>query len=493
VLTACSSPAGTRPSGGQGAAVSTPAPATEVPAALRRFYGQHLRWSSCGRFSCSTLTVPEDYARPDGRSLHIAVIRDQTISDPAGSLIVNPGGPGGSGVQFVREAASAFTPLLQHFALVSFDPRGVGQSDPVRCVGTPFLDSYLNEAPAPHSSAQDRQFAAQARQFADDCFARNGSYLEHVGTIDAARDMDVLRSALGDRSLTYYGASYGTYLGAKYAQLFPQNIRAMVLDGAVNPAQSTLAADRQQAVGFETDLTDFLANCVSSGGCPLGTSDTAAMHGLDRLLAQVTAHPEPVGGGRTLGPGNFFNGLASGFYDSSDWPQLRSALKAVQAGNGAPLLAFADALSGRNDHDNTYSNLLESNVSINCIDRPSPRSLAAYRSAARSAAAVAPFFGPAIVWSSLPCAYWRVPPVEDAHPVSAANTAHPLLVLGVTHDPATPYVQAQALTRQLGNARLVTLDGDGHTAFLRGDSCIDGLTDDYLETLRLPASGVTCH
>lgn len=473
--------------------MSTPAPVTGVPADLQRYYRQSLHWSDCGQtFTCSTLTVPEDYSHPDGPTLRVAVIRDQIAAHPQGSLIVNPGGPGGSGVQFVREAAGAFSPLLQHFALVSFDPRGVGQSDPVRCVSTSFLDAYLNEPPAPTTPAQETSFAAEARQFADACSARNGGLLAHVGTIDAARDMDVLRSALGDPRLTYYGASYGTYLGTKYAQLFPGRIRAMVLDGAVDPSQSTLASDIQQAIGFDTDLRDFLANCVSLGHCPLGRSVPAGLADLRRLYDRVTAHPEPVGS-RTLGAGNFFNGLASGFYDTSEWPQLRQALRNVAHGNGALLLAFVDALSGRNDRTNTYSNLLESNVSINCIDRPAPRGVAAYRRAAATAGRVAPFFGPAIVWSSLPCAFWHVPPVESPHPVRAPGVDHPILVLGVTHDPATPYKQAQALTRQLGRAQLVTLDGDGHTAYLRGNSCIDAATNSYLESLRLPSAGLTCH
>ncbi len=436
--------------------------------------------------------MPEDYSDPSGRTLHIAVIRDQRVAHPIGSLIVNPGGPGGSGVQFVREAAGAFSPLLDHFALVSFDPRGVGQSDPIRCTSTSFLDDYLNEPPVPSSPSQLNQFEGNARQFADDCFSRNGQYLEHVGTEDAARDMDVLRAALGDRKLTYYGASYGTYLGAKYVQLFPSHIRAMVLDGAVNPAQSAEAADIQQAVGFETDLTDFLHACVATGHCSLGSTYPAAYAGLTALEAKVAAAPLPVGS-RTLGAGNFFNGLASGFYNSSDWPELRSALAAAQSGNGALLLAFADALSGRDDRTNTYSNLVESNAAINCVDRPAPRNIATYQKDAAIAARRAPFFGPAIVWSSLPCAYWKVPPVESPHPVSARDVTTPILVLGTTHDPATPYQQAVALTHQLGQARLVTLDGDGHTAYLRGDSCIDDAVNAYIVTLRLPAAGLTCH
>lgn len=497
LLAACST---TSSSGGppQPSGTATPTVTSAgVPAgqrALARFYRQRLAWKPCGTtFSCARLTVPEDYAKPGGRTLSIAVIRDHVSSHVQGSLIVNPGGPGGSGVQFVRDDAAAFRGLLQHFDLVSFDPRGVGQSAPIRCVSTAFLDHYLNLPPAPATQAQLQTMLRYDHEFAAACAKHNGSLLRHVGTIDAARDMDVLRAALGDKRLTYYGASYGTYLGAKYAQLFPHRIRAMILDGAVNPAQPTIQGDIQQAVGFETDLHDFLAYCANSANCPLGDSPASAYQGLLALAHRVATNPEPVGG-RVLGPGNFFNGLASGFYASSDWPELKVALKDVQRGNGAPLLQdFADSLYERNDRTNTYSNLAESNLAINCVDRPAPKAISAYRAAAKTAAAKAPFFGPGIVWSSLPCAFWPAPPVENTHPVNASGASEPILVMGTTHDPATPYAQAVALTRQLGRARLLTLDGDGHTAFLRFDPCIDAAGDAYLLHLTLPPQGTTCH
>ena len=465
-----------------------------VPADLRKFYDQKLVWKQCGAstFSCSTLTVPEDYSDPSGKTLQIAVIKDQLVSHPIGSLIVNPGGPGGSGVTFVREASEAFSTLLQHFSLVSFDPRGVGESDPIRCVSSAFLDHSTNMNPVPTTSPEIAAAVNEARTFANDCYKRNGQYLEHVGTIDAARDMDVLRAAVGDAKLTYYGASYGTYLGAKYAQLFPTHIRAMILDGAVNPAQSTMSSDRQQAIGFETDLHDFLVNCVQSSNCSLGSTVAAATQELHNLVAQVTAHPIPAANGRMLGPGLFFSGLASGFYDASDWPDLRAAISEVQQGNPTLMIEFADELNERNANG-TYTNLIESNTAINCVDRPSPKSLSTYEKDARSDAKVAPFFGAAIAWSSLPCAYWRVPPVEQAHPVHAPDASATILVMGTTHDPATPYRQAQELTKQLGKAQLVTLVGDGHTAYIYGNTCIDSAANNYLIDLKLPPKGLRCH
>lgn len=470
---------------------TTSVPGSADPKGLQRFYAQRLAWHRCGKFSCSELTVPEDYQHPAGKTLRVAVIRYEKSRHPSASLIVNPGGPGGSGVQFVRGAYPAFEPLLSQLALVSFDPRGVGASAPIRCVSSRFLDEYLNEPPAPQTATQVALDVRQARAFAADCYRRNGSYLEHVGTIDAARDMDVLRAALGDQQLTYYGASYGTYLGAKYAQLFPQRIRAMVLDGAVDPAEPAEAADRDQAVGFETDLNDFLRRCARRPACPFGPTISAAKRWLRSLMGRISTHPETVGS-RQLGIGNFVNGLASGFYDASDWPELQIALQHAADGNGAGMLRFADPLNERRPNG-SYSNLIESNNAINCVDRPAPRSIATIAADARADAKVAPFFGAAIAWSSLPCSFWKVPPVETAHPVHAPDTSSTIVVVGTTHDPATPYRNAVALTRELGNARLVTRDGDGHTAFLSGNVCVYQAVGRYLLFHQLPLPDLVCH
>jgi pimeloyl-ACP methyl ester carboxylesterase len=463
---------------------------TAAPAPLRRYYNQHLTWHSCANgFQCATLTVPMDYAHPTGRVLHLAVIAHRSSGSPRGSLIINPGGPGASGVTFEEEAAGAFAQLTDHYNLVSFDPRGVGRSDPIRCVSGKQMDAYINANPVPTTAAQRAEIVDQARTMADACYRRNGNYLEHVSTLDTARDMDVLRAALGDQKLTYYGASYGTYLGAKYAQLFPTRIRAMVLDGAVNPDEPSNAENRVQAEGFQTDLDDFLAACVQTGSCPLGPSDATAHARLEQLRRSLTAHPVPVGK-RALTAGEFFEGLAGGLYTTEDWPQLWAALGALEHGDGSGLLAFSDAFTERSTNG-TYSNLLESNTAINCIDRPYSRSVGSYARSARAFAKVAPDFGAAIEYGSLPCAFWRMPPVEHVHPVHAAG-APPILVIGTTRDPATPYVWAQALARQLKSGVLLTYNGDGHTAYLRGDPCVEAAVKDYMLNLVTPKAGTRC-
>lgn len=458
---------------------------------LSAYYHQTLSWHPCHEvFQGATLQVPLDYTKPAGRSLGIAVIRQPSSGAHAGSLIINPGGPGASGITFEAEASTSFSQLTDHYDLVSFDPRGVGASNPIRCVSSSQLDTYINTNPVPRTAAEHARLVAQAKTMADDCYQRNGSYLEHVGTIDEARDMDVLRAALGDAKLTYYGASYGTYIGAKYAQLFPTHIRAMVLDGALNPAEPLARSNLVQAKGFQTDLDDFLAACVKSGSCPLGSTITAAHAGLEALKAQVTAHPETSATGRVLGAGEFFEGLAAGLYSSSDWPQLWAVLGAVKQDNPTGLLLFADTLTERNSNG-TYTNLIEANIAINCIDRPAAKKVSTYDAAARAFAKKAPDFGAAIEYGSLPCAFWRVPPVEKVHPVHAPN-APPILVIGTTRDPATPYVWAKALAKQLGSGVLLTFNGDGHTAYLRHNGCVDTAVYNYVENLQPPKVGTTC-
>jgi pimeloyl-ACP methyl ester carboxylesterase len=472
------------------ASPTTPASTPSGARALARFYQQRLSWSGCGGgFDCASLLVPVDYTKPDGTTMHVAVVRKRSSGSHRGSLIINPGGPGASGIDYAKGAADVFSGVTTHFDLVSFDPRGVGQSRPIRCVSSADLDAFVHADPTPDNAQEKAALRASSKRFADACWARNHSYLEHVGTIDAARDMDVLRAALGDRKLTYYGASYGTYMGAKYAQLFPTRIRAMVLDGALDPRQPTAAENRVQAIGFETDLTDFLDWCARSGSCPLGSTSSSARQGLDDLAASIDAHPLQVGS-RSLGPGEFFEGLALGLYSPSYWSGLKSALGSAKSGDGSVLLQFSDALTDRHP-DGSYSNLIESNLAINCIDRPAPRDPAAYDAAARTFAKVSPHFGTAIAYGSLPCAYWHVPPVESAHAVTAAG-APPIVVIGTTRDPATPYVWAQALAKQLSSGVLITFDGDGHTAYDRGDHCVTGAVNAYLDDLVVPRDGLRC-
>ncbi len=489
-------------------------PAGPPPTTLAGYYAQKLRWVTCDKvFQCARLLVPFDYSRPAWRRFSLPVIR-LPASHPAqriGALLVNPGGPGGSGVAYALQARSEIAaPVRARFDIVGFDPRGVGGSEPaVHCLTGPELDQYFATDDMPASPAQVRVVVAESRRFAHGCERSSGALLRYVGTRNAARDMDVLRAALGQAKLTYLGKSYGTYLGTWYAALFPRHVRALVLDGAIDPASSGISMNAVQAEGFEVALRAFIANCAAAAGCPLGHSGVAAgLARIQSLLARASVHPlrndldgQPANGAMLL------NGIATALYNQAYWGTLRSALAAAFGGNGTILVELANALFERSS-SGQYSNLADAETAVDCLDRPWPRSLASWRSAAAAAGRAAPVFGQAIMWGSLPCAYWPVRSYPLPSTLRAAGHgqlvlgpggrsalgagAPPILVVGNLRDPATPYRWAQALSRDLRSGVLLGWDGNGHTAYMMGSSCVDNVVNKYLISLAVPRSGTVC-
>jgi pimeloyl-ACP methyl ester carboxylesterase len=493
LIAGCSGPTST-PAAGSGAVAASPA--GPAPTAIAGYDAQKLGWRSCGDgFQCARLLVPFDYQQPAWRRFSLPVIR-LPASDPArrtGSLVINPGGPGASGLGYARQARTVVSAAVRaRFDVVGFDPRGVGGSLPsVRCLTGPQFDRYFATSDNPVSRAQLAEVVTQAKLFASECERRSGALLPYVGTRNAARDMDVLRAALGDAKLTYLGKSYGTYLGAWYAQLFPSHVRALVLDGAVNPGGSAFSMNVVQAQGFEIALRSFTADCVRRPGCPLGNGTVSTgIARLDRLLDQAASRPLVSQVARQSANGAMLlSGVASALYNKAFWVYLRAGLARAFAGNGTVLVELADALIERG-RDGRYSNLTDANMAVNCVDRPWPRSLRTWRSAAAAAARAAPQFGAANMWGSLPCAYW---PVRAAAPRSLrAAGAPPILVVGTTRDPATPFRWAQALAQDLASGVLLGWNGDGHTAYLMGSTCVDTAVDRYLISLAAPRDGAVC-
>lgn len=476
---------GTR-AGGNGTPPPTTNPAPASPT---------LAWRACGDpFQCSTLRVPLDYAHPSAGTVDLALIR-LPASDPAhrvGSLLVNPGGPGASGIDLVRSNSDLFSNQLRaRFDLVGFDPRGVGMSDPVRCESGPQLDKFIDADPAPTTPAGLQSLVTISRSFAANCAATSGTaLLAHVGTVDAARDMDRIRAALGEAKLTYLGFSYGTFLGATYADLFPTHIRAMALDGAIDPSLPTEPSDLQQALGFEQDLNDFLANCDATAGCPLDQAGGSRAT-FDRALARIHSGP-PIPtdqADRPLGSGDGYLGIIAGLYSSDTWPILAQAVADVLSGNAQSLLDLTDSYTMRQP-DGTYANTTEANAAINCVDRSSPTQLSVYQADAVRFAQQAPDFGALEAYGPLVCAYWPVPPTDQPHRITAKG-APAIVVVGTTGDPATPYAGAQALASQLASGVLITHNGVGHTAY--GDStCVSQAVDAYLVNLAVPRAGLVC-
>ncbi len=502
LLAACSSGAAppaapASPSGAAYPSGSPVGPAGPAPMTLAGYYAQKLRWRPCHQgFQCARLLVPFDYRRPAWRRFSLPVIR-LPASGPGtriGSLVVNPGGPGGSGVQYAQQARSQVSAAVRaRFDVAGFDPRGVGGSIPaVRCLSDAQLDRFFATSDTPGNTAQQAALVSESKLFARACQQRSGALLPYVATANAARDMDVLRAALGDARLTYLGKSYGTYLGTWYAQLFPSHVRALVLDGAVDPGDPALNMNVVQAQGFQVALRSFVADCLRRSACPFphGQTVTAATARVQAMLNQAAAKPltSQIPGQ----PGDsslLLNGVAAALYSKSFWPYLRLGLTAAFQGNGSVLVALGDALAER-DKNGHYSNLIPAELAVDCTDRPWPRNLPAWRAAAASAARAAPMFGAAIMWGSLPCAYW---PVRPAPPVRLRGAgAPPILVVGTTRDPATPFRSAQALARDLRSGVLLGWNGDGHTAYMMGSSCVDSAVDRYLIGLVVPRNGMVC-
>jgi pimeloyl-ACP methyl ester carboxylesterase len=482
--------------GGSAGPPSKPAPPPPgVSGALRGFYTQHLDWSACGSgFQCGWLRVPLDYDQPAGATIKLAVTRKPAGDQDhrVGSLLVNPGGPGGSGIGYARSVSDAFSDnLRERFDIVGFDPRGVGQSAPVRCLDDRAMDTFAATDPDPTSPQQIATVSDNDRAFVAACQRNSANLLPHVGTPDVARDMDVLRGALGDQRLYYLGKSYGTYIGAVYAGMFPTHVGRMVLDGAIDPRLSSAAMGRAQAAGFELALHRFVADCVAHADCPLGHDATAARQQLSALLTSIEAHPLPGDSRRPLTEALAVTGISAALYDEQSWPSLRQALTLAVRGDGRGLLVLSDSYYER-DSSGHYSNEMAANNAVNCLDHPDVTSIADVQRELPALSAASPLFGPAIAWGSLVCAYWPVRPESQPAAITAAG-APPILVVGTTRDPATPYAWAQGLAGQLASGRLLTFDGDGHTAYERGSGCVDTAVDRYLLAGQPPAAGTTCH
>jgi len=489
---------------GGGTPAGTPAPPTadgDPPAgvkdpaadpALARFYGQRLSWRDCGDgYECSDLTVPLDWSQPAGQTLEVAVTRLPASGDRIGSLVINPGGPGVSGIQYAQVARQAFgRDVLQHLDIVGFDPRGVGASDPVECMPDSQMDAYVAADSTPDNAAEITSIVSMARQFGDACVSNTGPLIRHVDTLSVARDMDVLRAALGERVLMYHGASYGTFLGAWYAQTFPWRVGRMVLDGAVDPALGSEAYVRGQAQGFYRALNAYIADCLDRAGCPLRGTQQQALGQVGTMLARADSVPLRTRSGRLLTQSLMATGIAQALYSEQLWPELTSSLKAALAGDGTGLLALADLYLERDAHGH-YGQVLAANPAIYCLDSKESRTPQQIAVDAAQLQRMYPPLGSTAGWGALGCAEWPVKAVLSPQRLTARGAA-PILVVGTVDDPATPYEWAQALASQLSSGRLLTWEGHQHTAYHQGSQCIDDAVEAYLLAGTLPPAGTRC-
>ncbi|MCX5445957.1 alpha/beta hydrolase [Streptomyces nigrescens] len=478
------------------AASLAPLPAS-TPASLRPYYDQKLSWRPCSvaGFECATMKAPLDYAKPSADTdLKLAVARKKATGPGSriGSLQVNPGGPGGSAIDYLQQYAPQPAPVRARYDLVAMDPRGVDHSEPVECLTDKQMDRYTQTDVTPDSPAEVNKLISAYRSFAKGCASRAGKLLSHVSTIEAARDMDVLRAVLGDKKLTYVGASYGTFLGATYAGLYPSRVGRMVLDGAMDPALDSRTVNLNQTAGFNTAFSAFAADCIKHKDCPLGTTSVEdAGRQLSALFKKLDAHPVATGEERKLTESLATTGVVAAMYDERAWPVLREYLAQAKAGNGRGLLTLSDSYYER-DPNGTYANQMYANPAVNCLDLASAfNGPDQVRAALPSFRKASPVFGENFAWAALNCAYWPVKPTGTAHRIEAKGAA-PILVVGTTRDPATPYTWAKALAAQLSSATLLTYEGDGHTAYGRGSQCIDTAINNYLLKGTVPPKGKRC-
>jgi pimeloyl-ACP methyl ester carboxylesterase len=441
-------------------------------------------WDDCGSgFECGTLEVPLDYDDPDGEQIELALTRLPAADPDAriGSLLANPGGPGATGIDFIQGLAFALSPDIQDaFDIVGWDPRGVGESTPVDCE----FDSerLFHPDPTPDDAAELQTIRTAQQEFAEQCGELAGDLLPHVGTQDTARDLDAIREALGDDGLTYVGFSYGTSIGQTYANLFPENVRAIVLDGVVDLSLESIELAEAQYRGFERQLDALLERCAADPGCTFATgSDPFAA--FDALRTQVETAPIPSGDpDRPVGPGEFYTGTLLTLYFAEAYEALTEALAAAADGDGSLLLNYYDSYIGIGDQG-PYA-------AINCIDSawPAPDGFDALYAELQ---VEAPRLGAGGAYEYEWCSYWPVPPV-DPLPSLAATGAPPILVVSTTGDPATPYEWGVHTAELLDDAVLVTHEGDGHTVYAGGVACVDDIVDAYLIDLELPPDGTVC-
>lgn len=457
---------------------STADQSTAVPA---------VQWDSCGSgLECATIAVPLDHAQPDGPTIDLALLR-RPARDPdrrIGSIVVNPGGPGGSGL---RLAAVLTLPgeVMDRFDIVGFDPRGVGRSTALDCHS--HLPAIYDADPTMEDQGDVDALRSVSQQFVDECAQKHADLLPHLGTVAVTHDLDRIRAAVGDEQLTYLGYSYGTSIGQQFARLYPSRVRAMVLDGVVDPAVTGLAGAESQAKGFTQALDAFAADC-DADDC----MDDDALAVVDRVIASSERSPIPAPrADRPATAGVVSLALAHALYTESRWPQLDRALTQADDGDGTALVRLADGYLSRRS-DGSYPNMAEVYFAVSCLDAAWPRSFEEVLAAGKEVGRRYPRLGEALVNDYARCALWPTAPQPlEPVPTDLAGLA-PLVVVSTTGDPATPYESGVRIAEQVPGARLVTYVGEGHTVVGRGESCIDDLVADYLVELRPPDDGVRC-
>ncbi|MBL1095876.1 alpha/beta hydrolase [Streptomyces coffeae] len=515
VVVALAAVAGCNGDGGndQGNGQSTPsaqAPPASDSSLPDSLTGQKPKWESCpppspiqgtgaapgSEWECATLKAPLDYGKPDGETIDLAMIRAKATDKDRriGSLVFNFGGPGGSGVSSLPSFADDYAELRTRYDLVSFDPRGVGESAGVTCLSDKEMDAADAIDGTPDDEDELKAALADSRKFGAACKKKSGRVLPHVDTVSAARDMDLMRQVLGDKKLSYFGISYGTELGGVYAHLFPRHVGRAVLDAVVDPTEDPEESAYGQAKGFQLALDNYLKDCAKKGvACPTGGDAEAGDAKIAAFLKKLDKKPLATASGRKLTQDGALGGIAAALYDRESWNILTTALQeAMHFGKGNMLLAMSDSLAGR-DENGRYSNINAANTAINCVDDKQRYTVDDVKTQLPRFRKAAPVFGEYLAWGMLGCTNWPVDGTADGPEVSAKGSA-PILVVGNTGDPATPYAGARRMVGELGPGVgvEVTYKGQGHGAYNSGNACMTKTVNAYLLNGKVPSSGTTC-
>ncbi|MFC5212473.1 alpha/beta hydrolase [Streptomyces coerulescens] len=449
-----------------------------------------------GTWQCATMKAPLDWNDPKGDTIGIDLIRVKSSGGEngrIGSLIFNFGGPGISGVTTLPSFGAEYEKLRTRYDLVSFDPRGVGRSAPVLCEDDQQLDAYFQQDSTPDDAAERTELVDGTRQFNAACEKNSEEMLPRVRTTDAARDMDLMRQVLGDDKLHYFGFSYGTELGGVYAHLFPRNVGRAVFDAVVDPTQNSEQGSLAQAAGFQLALDNFAADCTSQvEDCPIGDTAEDVKARIAKLLKDLDSKPIEGIFPRELTESAATSGILQALYSKDLWPYLTQGLQEAYDGNGRILLLLSDSLNGRSENGE-YSNVAAANVSINCADekpRYTPEYVQRKLPEFQSASSV---FGVGFAWSMLSCTDWAVAGAAERPDVSAAGSS-PILVVGNTGDPATPYEGARNMAQALGRGVGVelTYKGQGHGAYNSKNRCVQDAVNGYLLDGKVPTAGTVC-
>ncbi|WP_430592292.1 alpha/beta hydrolase [Humidisolicoccus flavus] len=475
-------------SAGDGNSVYPHGPSGDFPSAdVESFYTQDVDWQEClGSKICGTVEAPMDWFNPDDHEpITVSMVIRPADGERYGALLYNPGGPGGSGFEYISQYAEYLIPadVLEHYDVVGFDPRGVGESSPVSCYDDPeYFKDWLYDIPSgeqPEFLSDDwfEDAAAAGEEFGQQCLEHTGDLLGFVGTEQAASDMDLIRALVGEEQLNYLGVSYGTLLGATYAELFTDKVGRFVLDAAVAPTTTDSEMSLFQAKGFEGALTAYLESCLNGSKCPFDGSVEDASKDVRALLDEVAEKPLKVADGRQLGSSTLFTAIAYNLYSSSSWSTLSEVFQTVMDGSGEFAMQNADQYNGLNPDGTFADNSSEAFMAINCLDYPAERSRDQVRQDAEELQEVAPIFGQDFAGGGI-CGSWPFESTREPHEINAPG-ANQIIVIGGTNDPATPYEWSVKTADMLDSGVLITVEAEGHGQYNSGNACVDQPVTDY--------------